>query len=316
MLKKDKSPSLVCPTDGNELKLNQEGNGYNCGNCNSFYPLRNEIINFLSAKDNFYEGTYKNQVKFIPRSEKWFHAFPLWLISNGYLWFTRKYITAGSSVVELGCAGGVKYFGSRYSMTGVDLSESSLELIGDDYNLKMLADSTKKIPLPDESADAVISSYFWEHITEEAKKKILSECRRILKKNGKLIFLFDVETQNPLINLLKKSDSSLYMKEFIEKDGHLGYQVPGENKKLFEKAGFRVIKYFGFERTFLQSVSVYEKMRRWKGFLKYFGKTGYLLSHQPFLFSYIFLLRLIDHSVGKLFFFNWSRMVMAVCEKE
>jgi hypothetical protein len=55
------------------------------------------------------------------------HVWPLWLINSGYPWMVRHFVPPGATVVELGCAGGVRYFGQRYRMVGCDLSFSSLK---------------------------------------------------------------------------------------------------------------------------------------------------------------------------------------------
>lgn len=48
------------------------------------------------------------------------------------------------------------------------------------------------------------------------KPNILRECQRILKPGGKIVFLYDVETENPLICRYKYSNRPLYNKLFIE----------------------------------------------------------------------------------------------------
>ena len=91
------------------------------------YRIQEGVICTLDHPDNFYEGAYENQVRFLPRCETPWHAWPLWLIKSGYVWTVRRFVPAGATVVELGCAGGARYFGERYHAVGCGLSFSSLK---------------------------------------------------------------------------------------------------------------------------------------------------------------------------------------------
>jgi SAM-dependent methyltransferase len=268
----------------------------------------------LDHPDDFYEGTYKSRTHFLPHSERLWHAWPLWLINSGYVWAVRRFVPPGATVVELGCAGGVRYFGQRYRTVGCDLSFSSLRKV-EFYEYRIQADASVCIPMPDNSVDAVVSSFFWEHIPPETKPHILSEASRILRPGGKLIFLYDVETKNPLIHHYMMKDPALYERLFITGDGHLGYQCPTENLAIFEEAGFHVTKHKGMEKTWLQSPSAYTKLAQ-------FGTSGsHLLawaSHldrRPFFYPYTALMRLIDTLLCPWLPVGWARADLVVCEK-
>ena len=305
--------SLICPHDRHPLS--EIESGLSCAECERHYPIQDGVVCTLDRLDDFYEGAYENQTHFLPRSEKPWHAWPLWLINSGYPWTVRRFIPPGATVVELGCAGGVRYFGQRYRMVGCDLSLSSLKKL-EFYEIRVQADAAVCIPLPDNSVDAVVSSYFWEHIPPSLKPHILKECRRILRPGGKIVFLYDVETENPLIRRYKRTNWLLYNKLFIEGDGHLGYQRPAENLAIFEEAGFQVVKHQGMEKTWLQSPSAYIKLAR-------FGTTGNRLfawasrlGQQPFFYFYTALMRLIDALIGPWLPVDWARMDRVVCKKK
>jgi len=253
--------SIVCPHDYQPLVETESA--VTCTKCGRQYPVRDGVACTLESADNFYEGAYGNKVLFLPRSERPWHVWPIWLINGGYLWNVRHFVPAGSTVVELGCAGGVLYFGKRYRMVGCDLSLASLKKL-EFYEGRIQADASASIPLPDDSVDAVISSYFWEHIPPALKPNILRECSRILKPGGRIVFLYDVETENPLIRHYKKKDIALYNEQFLARDAHLGYQKPAENLAMFVKAGFQVIKHQGMEKTCLQSPSAYIKLAQFE----------------------------------------------------
>ncbi|MBC7285896.1 methyltransferase domain-containing protein, partial [Hoeflea sp.] len=254
--------SLICPAD--HALLSQAGaEAMRCTACGRVYPIEDGVVRLLGDADAFYEGAYLNQVAYVPKSERFWDALPLWLLVNGYPWMVRRHVPEGASVVELGCASGVSYFARRYRMIGCDLSHASLRALP--YQQKVQCDAGKCLPIPDASVDAVVSSYFWEHIPPDIKPAILRECRRVLKPGGKIIFLYDVETENPLIRRYKRSDPARYKTLFIDGDGHLGYERPRDNLATFRKAGFRSIVRRGMEKTWLQSPAAYMKLLQFGG---------------------------------------------------
>jgi SAM-dependent methyltransferase len=303
---------LHCPRDGTPLR--EEGDAVECGLCGARFSSSRGVVRMVAEMDAFYEGAYLNHVRFVPRSERPWHALPLWIISNGFLWATRRHVPLGATVVELGCAGGVAYFGSRYRMIGVDLSGGSLERASAVYNRCLQADASKPLPLASGSVDAVISSYFWEHIPPPLKPAMLAECRRILRPGGKLVFLYDVKTENPLISALRGVDESRYQREFIEQDGHLGYETPDENARTFEEAGFQVLENRGYERGWLQSSSVYEKMAVWPGMFGFVGRIARLAGRAPFVVPYMAMLRVFDETVARFRPLARSRIVLTVAQ--
>ena len=275
----------------------------------------NGVLLFLGKKNEEYEGSYLNKIKYVPKSESIPHTIPLWMIANGYLWEVRKQFKKGDTICELGCASGVNYFGSRFNMIGVDYSLTSLQGI-DNYAFKIQADALK-LPFKNGSLDGVISSYFWEHIDPHQKDKMLKEFFRVLKPGGKVVMLYDVETRNQLVGLLKKRDLKLYEKLFLEKDYHIGYETLEANNRRFNSAGFRILKSFGMERTFFQSSSVYIKMAdlpTWYG--RYSRIMKKITSSRVAEYANIFFLRLIDVSLGKLFPPKRSRIAISVLLKE
>lgn len=270
-------------------------------------------IAMLPENDRFYEGAYANKTSFMPRSERLWHVLPLWLINSGYVWTVRRYVSADSTVVELGCAGGVSYFGSRYRMIGCDLSFSSLEA-SDSYAARIQSDATECIPLADGSVDAIVSSYFWEHITPLDKPKILGDCRRILKPGGKLVFLYDVETENPLIRRFREKEPLLYKSLFVDGDSHLGYQTTVENISIFQKAGFRVLEHKGMEKTWIQSPSVYIKLSEFKN-----GESFRVLSRfgeGAIFYLWTSFTRLVDSLISPFLPASWARIDRIVLQKE
>lgn len=305
---------LFDPVSRTELFYNENSNKYCTIDCKYCYQKIDNIVKFLETTDQFYEGAYLNKIKFLPKSEKIWHSWPLWLINNGYLWEVRNQFNPGDYLLEIGCASGVDYFGSRFKMIGLDLSLSSLTGLHY-YQLGIQSDATN-LPFPNNSLDGIVSSYFWEHIPGAVKDLMLIEFKRVLKPGGKIVFLYDVDTRNSLINLLKKNQPETYKKLFLDADGHIGYETPNENRKRFFDHRFYVLKHFGMERTYFQSNSVYEKFRHLNGSIGTLGKVAYFLTTSKILHKISILInRVIDVSIGKLFDQNKSRIMISVLKK-
>ena len=301
---------LICPAD--HAPLRTLGKGYECRTCGRFYRKENGVVRLLKMDDDFYEGAYGNQVQFLPKSEKWRHVWPLWFINSGYLWQVRKLVRPGATVLELGCAGGVRYFGRRYNMIGCDLSSRALAS-AEFYHLRVQGDAAACIPLPDGSVDAVVSSYFWEHISPEIKPAILAECSRVLRAGGVGVFLFDVDTENPLIRHFRGKDSARYWRLFIEQDGHVGYQSLATNIELISSAGLCVEKEAGLEKTWLQGASVYDKLATFPG-----GKIFRLMSATKsgrLFYFWTALVRVVDALVCPLLPPAWARISLVTFRK-
>lgn len=309
------SKLFISPDTGQALSFDEDKSVLSsAGNHERYEVIEKRLVSFLKEPDSFYEGAYLNRIKYIPKKDRFPYNMPIWLISNGYLWAVRKQIKPGATVLELGCASGIDYFAKRYQMIGLDLSITSLRGLNG-YRFGIQADAAQ-LPLADRSVDAVVSSYFWEHIPAEIKDKMLIEFNRVLKPGGKLVFLYDVATENTLIGALKKYDLALYNQLFIDKDGHLGYETPLQNKRRFEAQGFSVVQHFGMERSWIQSQSVYEKFSHLPGLLGLIGKIGNLSARSSLLtYLHIGFVRIIDLSIGRLFNLKKSRIILSTAIK-
>ncbi len=304
--------NLQCPDDKILLSI-KYGAYYHCPVCDRQYAVKDGVIRFLAENDAFYEGAYTNQIFFIPRGRSFWSELPLWIITNGYLWNVRRYVPRGSWVVDMGCAAGVDWFGKSYSMIGVDVSHSGLAIAARKYHYCLQAADLAAIP--DASLDAVVTSYFWEHVPSDVKEKLTAEFMRVLKPGGHIVFVYDVETKNPLIVWIRGRRSDLYNKLFIDGDGHLGYEPIGVNEQRFERHGFELIRSNPMERTLLQSTSVYKKMEQWEGTPRIVAQLSKFLDWGPVAKPYWVLLRIIDETVGRLLPREWGRITLTVAKK-
>jgi len=303
---------FICPNDGKKL-LNNTHSLF-CSHCDSKYKKEDNLISFIESKDSFYEGAYMNTVNFLPGKNHLLNSIFLWTINSGFLRQVEKYFKEDDVLLELGCAGGVSFFGSKYKMIGCDISFSSLKHTKTIYDFCIHANPLDFLPLPDASIEGVISSYFWEHLDKKQKKRCLKEINRVLKPKGKIIFLFDVETYNPFIRYFVKKSPELYKKYFLDIDGHIGYEDLNSNVVNLEECGYQINKIIGFQKTFFQDPSVYEKFSEWDNSFNIFNFLK-LLNSPKLIKVYTFILRLTDF----LFSFlpdKWSRMVLVIASKK
>ena len=103
------------------------------------------------------------------------------------------YFVKGKDVLDLGCGVG---YGSDYlmkecdpkSVVGVDISKKAIDFAKSHYKrkgLKFLISGAENILLPDKSVDVAIALELVEHVDD--CKKVLSEVKRILRKEGVFI---------------------------------------------------------------------------------------------------------------------------------
>jgi len=304
--------ALVCPNDASRLQLADRA--WDCPSCHARYPIERGVARFLAESDAHYEGRYLHTIQFVPRGESALRVWPLWLVNGGYLWAVRKHVPAGSTLVEMGCAAGVAYFARRYRVIGLDLSLSSLARVAPLYQACIQADATRAIPLPDASVDAIVSSFVWEHIPPERQPAALAECARVLRPGGRLVFLHDVDPQNPVYRTMRRRDPELFRQVLIEQDDHMGWRSPEENFAAFERGGFRVLRCRGNEKL-LFSPDTYDKVSRWPGWPRAIARIGLRFRRGAAFQLWNLGLRVFDETLGRLLPLSWSRTLVVVCQR-
>lgn len=306
-------PSLLCPADASPLEL-REG-GHACPACGRVYPLEHGVVRFLDSADPFYEGRYVHTIGYLPRADHAPWCWPLWLIKSGYVWAIRSFVPPGATLLEIGCASGVAYLARRYRVVGLDLSLASLAQVADLYSSCLQADITTRIPLPDASVDAIASSFVWEHIPPEQKPHALAELRRVLRPGGRIVFLYDVECDSPLYRRMRRADLRLYREILIDREGHLGWQSPAENARLFRENGFRLISEQGKEKLLI-GPAMYDKVQHWGGGLARLARVGLRFRTGVPFHLYNAAMRIFDETAGRALPHSWSRIVIAAWEKQ
>lgn len=306
------SQALACPI--HHQPLHRVSDQLHCPVCGAVGRVEGRIVSFLPVADEFYEGKYNNRTKFLPRNDGLLATLPLRIVLQGYPTTVARELPVGSTVVELGCAGGLSWYGRRYKMVGIDLSLTALRLAAQDYASPIQADATR-LPLVSESVDGVVSSCFFEHFDDKGKTAVLSECLRILKPGGKIIFFYDIWTENHVISFFRKRNPELYQSEFLDGDAHIGYAGIEHNEALFQQCGFRIARENYHERTPLLANSSWQKFARWDGIAGRIARVMRALTGGPFRLPALALIAVVDATIGRLFPPGCARCVTTVAYK-
>ncbi len=118
----------------------------------------------------------------------------VWDNSRTVVWkeivrFLKKFIPKDGSVLDLG-AGYCDFINNveAKNKIALDYSPDLKKYIGD--GVKMINNPvTDMSEVPNDSIDVVFASNLFEHLSDEELSKTMSEIRRILKDNGKLILM-------------------------------------------------------------------------------------------------------------------------------
>jgi len=174
---------------------------------------------------------HRNRAKILKRQQE--REFALFLESNEvpYLEYqTRigRYVFAsqfvvGKSILDVACGTG---YGSGYLarrgakwVIGSDISPEAVSYAvryyKDEKTEFVLADATR-LPFSNNSFDAVVSFETIEHIKEY--ERFLSECRRVLKKEG--VFICSTPNRGSSSPILKKPVCQCHLKEFYVAEFH------------------------------------------------------------------------------------------------
>jgi len=105
-----------------------------------------------------------------------------------YLQILEKHVSAGGSVLELGCATGVpvtQALAERYQVTGIDISPRQIEIAKVNVPTASfnVADMSK-LDLPASSFDVVVAFYAITHVPRDEHPKLLSKIARWLRPGG------------------------------------------------------------------------------------------------------------------------------------
>ena len=148
-------------------------------------------------------------------------------------------LPAGSHVVEIGCAGGIDWFGRRYRMIGLDLSEDRS------------ADRCAALRTSRFSATRPACRWQaqrrWGHQLVLVRAPLLRRQSRIsarepsraeARRQGRLL-LRHHDGQPGHQRRTGEHRPDLYQTLFLDGDGHVGYETVDANRQHFTQAGLR-----------------------------------------------------------------------------
>jgi len=137
-------------------------------------------------------------------------------------------------VLELGCSSGflTKHLGK---VTSIDTSEDMLKIAHEkNPQAKCIHADMFNLPFKNNSFNKVITMRVWNHLDEQDLRRVIKESKRVLKKDGHLIF--DMEEKN-----VARRIASVFYKFLFRPTGYKIYQynLP-EIKKILGEEGFKI----------------------------------------------------------------------------
>ena len=160
---------------------------------------------------------------------------------------------AGDRVLDVCCGTGDQVFHyaeAGITVTGIDLDSNMLKLAGKDKRKKALRNvsfqiaDARNLPFKDSSFDYASISFALHEKERTARDKIISEMRRVVKKEGDLIF---IDLQAPLpktlfaylikaVEFIAGRDHHRHFKDYIEQGGL--YEILKKNHLPEEKRDY------------------------------------------------------------------------------
>jgi SAM-dependent methyltransferase len=159
------------------------------------------------------------------------------VVYDGWLYSYREYLEMSRSipVVDLGCGTGndTKYLLERgFGVIACDYSESAMEIIRRNFPEAQvkLFDIREGIPLPAESAQALIADLSIHYFDWAATRKIVGEIHAILRKGG--CFLCRVNSTNDIHHGAGKG-TEIERNYFFNAGGYKRFFDEGQIQELF-----------------------------------------------------------------------------------
>jgi ubiquinone/menaquinone biosynthesis C-methylase UbiE len=106
-------------------------------------------------------------------------------------WVLNNYSPGESSIraIDIGCGWGNNLrflLDQGFDATGIDQSLVAIKRLKKEFNNRVLLGSVKMLPFKDKSQDFIIDRNSIQHNIKTDIEIILKECKRVLKKGGKI----------------------------------------------------------------------------------------------------------------------------------
>jgi len=170
---------------------------------------------------------------------------------------------AGKTIIDLGCGGGllaVPLIELGADVIGVDISEKSLQAARTQAKGKgqFIAADIRKVPLPDNIADAIVIADVLDHIPDYSR--VIAEAARLLKPQGLLYVNIINRTWQSYIAALLLGEGL----GFVPKGTH-DYRLfikPQELLTATENSGFSAVHWMG------EIPAVWKSIKNWRVYFK------------------------------------------------
>ncbi len=306
---------MRCPSCHGFVELNPAQPRCSCG---FEFEWRDRVLIWEKLDDRFYETRYAAMsIRFDrTRMNRFGGRVLLHFLVYGYYESILRFVPPGARVLDIGCGAGAKLLAQWARMTGLDISLDGLERSTSSYDRYLRAD-VRNVDFSSGSFDAIVSSFFWEHVTPADKDQLLEKFRRWLRPRGKIILMCDVASNNPLFKWARK-EPQFFREGFIEHDGHYGLETAPAAMERFLKHGFSLQWWHAMNRSPLQHLPVfgwltpYGRKHAWAGTLASLG--SWMGAHKIPNRLYTAGIQLFDDSLGRLLPLDWARILLAVLE--
>ena len=122
-----------------------------------------------------------------------------------------------ASVLDLGCGTGeFSVFFQDYNYTGIDIEPKYINYAKNNYDGHFELMDASCMLFENNSLDLIVVFGVFHHINTEKCLKIFDEMNRVLKKNGKIFIMEDVDVESKLDilgNFLRKYDKGDYIRK-------------------------------------------------------------------------------------------------------
>lgn len=157
--------------------------------------------------------------------------------------------TKNDNVLDIGCGWGTFCFAISpicKEVTGIDYSRKSIDIcerLSKNYkyvNIRFICADAQSTELKQESYDVIICADLFEHLYPEVSEKVLDECRRLLKKKGKLVIW--TPNRGHILEILK--NRNIILKKDIS---HVDYKSMDRLIEILTKRNFLIKKCYYVE---------------------------------------------------------------------
>jgi len=163
-------------------------------------------------------------------------------------------------LLDLGCGTGrfldsVKQVWPRLPIIGLDMSEAYIRHAKRELKrwsrIRFIVGKAEALPLPDNNQDAVTSIFLVHELPPKIRRRVLSECARVLKPGGRLV----------LIDSLQRGDRPDYegMLELFPQSYHEPYYESYTREDFCALAAQCGLKYIRTISAFVSKVMIFDK---------------------------------------------------------